>query len=249
MVLISHRYKFIYLKNFKVAGSSIESFFGQFCIDPALQTSYQFIDSCDESITTYGIVNKRYSKLATLDNTLFVKSWKKEYALNDHDDASIIIWFPHKSAEHIKKDIGDQIFNQYLKFCVVRNPYDAFVSAYFWEKIYNNLTWDFKTFCIRSCKDLSELKITNYIRHDDNRLFINGTPICDYYIRYEHLKEDTLQLLEKLGITDYSLDDLPHHKRSLRPKDKPYQEYYDDETKALIYTIFKNIFDMFNYTF
>ena len=30
MVLISHKYKFIYIKNVKVAGTSVESFFGQF---------------------------------------------------------------------------------------------------------------------------------------------------------------------------------------------------------------------------
>lgn len=30
MVLISHKYKFIYIKNRKVAGSSIQSFFGKY---------------------------------------------------------------------------------------------------------------------------------------------------------------------------------------------------------------------------
>ena len=36
MVLISHKYNFIYIKNIKVAGkvSSVEYFFGKYCIDP-----------------------------------------------------------------------------------------------------------------------------------------------------------------------------------------------------------------------
>ena len=29
MVLVSHKYKFIYIKNVKVAGTSVESFFGK----------------------------------------------------------------------------------------------------------------------------------------------------------------------------------------------------------------------------
>ena len=58
MVLISHEYKFIYIKNKKVAGSSIESFFGQFCINPEKST-YNFNDSIKQSIDDYGIIGSR----------------------------------------------------------------------------------------------------------------------------------------------------------------------------------------------
>jgi len=54
--------------------------------------------------------------------------------------------------------------------------------------------------------------------------------------------------LEKLGITDYNLDNLPHHKKSNRP-DVSYQTYYDDETKALVYSMYKNMIDYFGYVF
>jgi len=249
MVIISHLYRFIYLKNYKVAGSSIESFFGQFCIDPALQSSYEFTDICDECITPYGIVNKRYGENFDLsENKLHIVKWIKEYVHNNHN-TNTILWFPHKSAKHIREDIGEEIFNQYLKFCVIRNPYDTIISAYFWSKAYYNITHDFKTYCKQYCKQNMVSRNNNYIRHDNNRLFIDNQPVCDYYIRYEHLKEDTTQLLEKLGITNYNLDDLPHHKGGFRPKDKPYQEYYDDETRELVYETFKQIIDMFHYTF
>lgn len=33
MVLISHKYKFIYIKNYKVGGTSCEVFFQQFCVN------------------------------------------------------------------------------------------------------------------------------------------------------------------------------------------------------------------------
>ena len=40
MVLVSHRYKFIYIKNRKVAGSSVESFFGKYCQNPNKEYAY-----------------------------------------------------------------------------------------------------------------------------------------------------------------------------------------------------------------
>ena len=50
MVLVSHRYNFIYIKNKKVAGSSVESFFGKYCCDPS--SNYLYTDKIDESINT-----------------------------------------------------------------------------------------------------------------------------------------------------------------------------------------------------
>lgn len=105
MVLVSHRYKFIYIKLQKVAGTSVESFFGQFCCDPELP--YVFEHGSDESVTEFGIVGARMGG--------------KEHK-----------WLPHKSAYSIQKDIGEHIFRTYFKFCVIRNPWDTVVSFYCW---------------------------------------------------------------------------------------------------------------------
>lgn len=59
MVLVSHIYKFIYIKNMKVAGSSVESFFGKYCQDP--NKEYNYNDTIDESIDEFGIIGARLS--------------------------------------------------------------------------------------------------------------------------------------------------------------------------------------------
>lgn len=68
MVLISHIYKFIYIKNKKVAGSSVESFFGQFCYDPEIK--YVFEDSQKNYISDFGIIssraNENYEKIINI---------------------------------------------------------------------------------------------------------------------------------------------------------------------------------------
>ena len=60
---------------------------------------------------------------------------------------------------------------------------------------------------------------------------------------------DILSVLEKLGIKDFDLNDLPKHKANLNPHDKPYQAYYDEETKEIVKRLFKKEIDMFNYEF
>ena len=57
MVLVSHKYKFIYIKNVKVAGTSVESFFGKYCIDP--EKDYSYNDCINEHIDEFGILGSR----------------------------------------------------------------------------------------------------------------------------------------------------------------------------------------------
>jgi hypothetical protein len=212
MVLVSHVYKFIYLKNVKVAGTSIESFFAQFCIAPADKATYNFPNKQNEIISEYGILGERGGKFTT--------------------------WYGHKDAAAIKTDLGNKIFDKYLKFCVVRNPYDAVVSHYFFKKTND----DFKTY-------VKNFKNGNHPASNLPRLFLNNLPVCDFYIRYENLIEDTHKLLKLLGITDYNIEDMPTHKTNHNPHTKSYKDYYDDETKEIVRKLFEKEIDFFKYEF
>jgi hypothetical protein len=215
MVLVSHIYKFIYLKNYKVAGSSVESFFGQFCINQKNKIKYSFQDLQDEKITQWGILGSR-------------------------GHGRFTIWNNHKSAKSIKNNLGHELFDSYFKFCVVRNPYDLMVSSYFFEKTKNNFDYNFKSYC----KTFKTPPNPN-----TERMFIDDVEVCNYYIRYENLKNDIIFVLDKLGITDYDINDLPNHKSNYNPRDRCYQSYYDDETKEIVTNLFKIEIEMFGYEF
>jgi len=212
MVLVSHKYKFIYIKNLKVAGSSVESFFGRYCIGP--NKNYSYDDNIDEYIDEYGIIGQRV-------------------------DGKVTIWHNHKSAQDIKRDLGEDKFNEYLKFCVVRNPYDKMVSWYHWYIFENKIppNYPFNHFCRFS-------KINNFYIHG-----IDGESVCDYFIRFENLEEDIIKLCNKLGIKDYDIDLLPKHKSGVRPKYSGYREYYDEITRKLVYNNHKEEFELFGYEF
>ena len=206
MVLVSHKYKFIYIKNEKVAGSSVESFFGKYCIDP--KKEYDYTDDIKQQVDEYGIIGSR--NLGCTEND----KWKN-----------------HKSAIDIKKDLGEKVFNDYFKFCVVRNPYDKMVSLYYWSKS----RLPFKEF-------VKKYHCNNISIHSINRKIV-----CNYFIRYENLEEDIKKVCSKLNIDSYDLSLLPRHKSSQRKNKKHWREYYDKEIKRIVYYKHRNEFELFGY--
>jgi hypothetical protein len=214
MVLVSHRYKFIYVKNMKSAGTSVECFFEKYCSDPSISLNIRENKKTCE-ITPYGIIGTRSF-------------------LNDSST-----WYNHMDCTTIKSRIGDEIFNEYLKFCVVRNPYDKVVSSYnFFKKLGELEGVEFEEYCARPLKILKNLYT------------INGKVECDYFIRYEHLKFDIIELCGKLGIQNININELPTYKSQFRDHSISYRDYYKNERiKKLIYEKFKDEFELFNYTF
>jgi len=207
MVLVSHKYKFIYIKNKKVAGSSVESFFGKYCLNPNLK--YHYNDKIDEHNDEYGIIGSRRGGNAT-------------------------IWVNHKPAKEIKKELGDKMFNEYTKFCVIRNPYDKMVSKYFF----------------RGAKTTFKEFIKNHTSSNINHYFIDKKSVCNYYIRYENLEKDIIELCKILGIENYNITELPNFKSTQRKnKNKHYSKYYDDETKSIVDKVCSKEFELFGYKF
>ena len=216
MVLLSHIYKFIYIKNSKVAGTSVEAFFEKYCMDP--NKEYEQHHERDECISEFGIVGAR-------------------------EGGKVIKYNSHMPCQIISDILGKQLFKRYFKFCVVRNPYDKMVSAFhhFTKDINEeNYKEEFKKFCIN--KDNTTTCIYNCIKK-------NGSPICNFFIRYENLKEDIKKVCEILGIRDYDLNDLPNYKSEYRKEKRHYREYYDEETQKIVYLKHKEEFDYFKYEF
>jgi hypothetical protein len=210
MVLISHIYNFIYIKNRKVAGTSIESFFGQFCVNP--KTKYDFEHKSNQTINKFGIIGGRAAGKRTR-------------------------WNGHIAANKIKKYLGQKKFNKYLKFCVIRNPYDKMVSKYFWVNKNSKKLSSFKDF-------VKYYNVNNLDLHS-----INNNSVCDYYIRYENLEEDIIKLCKMLNIKNYNINDIPKFKSQFRTNRKHYSKYYDNETRKIVYKKCKKEFDLFGYKF
>ena len=132
--------------------------------------------------------------------------------------------------------VGADVFNSYFKFCIVRNPYDKMVSAYFFKVDSGNFKGTFKEFC-KSGNNAYNL----------NRYSIDNVPQCDFYIRFEKLVKHTKKVCKMLNIKRSVK--LPDYKSGHRPKNKHYSKYYDEETKRIVYKLHKKEFLMFGYKF
>jgi len=239
MALVSHKYRFIYFKNYKVAGTSVEELFSQYCVNPDSSFKYETSLSFDK-----GYLDGVKIELDSTGDEYY----DREYGIVGRTNGLGNDAFRgHSNATRIKKyfaeheDLGMGKFDEYLKFCVVRNPYDKMVSLYHWQtqhplgqNIYHNIT--FKEFCKKT--DLKNLEAVHGI---------DGKSVCDYFIRYEHLQEDIVRLCEILNLPDYDITTLPHHKSGLRPSGKHYREYYDEETQNIVYEKHQDEFELFEY--
>jgi len=121
-MLVSHNYRFIYLKTHKTAGTSVEELLEPLCRDDDKTSEH----SSDEYISPTGIVGRRYMGKKTIG-----------------------IWENHTLPQTIKENLGLDLYNDYYKICNIRNPYDVMVSLYHWRlRDTSNINEsDFLNFC------------------------------------------------------------------------------------------------------
>ena len=101
-MIISHRHKFIFLKPRKVGGTSVEVALAQHCGD-------------EDIITPIGTFNPKW------DQDQYVHPGKKWPGYGRH-----------ATLKRVRKQLGEDLWDDYFKFAITRNPWDLVVSQYFW---------------------------------------------------------------------------------------------------------------------
>ena len=130
-MLISHKKNFIYFKTIKTAGTTVEIFFEKECIPSEVYTRPS--ERTKQIMTDDGIVGSRckrewYGKIVMQN---LIKRVFTEGVYNNYFNPQ---WYSHMSASEIRWKIGEEKFQDYFKFCVIRNPFDKVIS-YWWHVI------------------------------------------------------------------------------------------------------------------
>ena len=169
-------------------------------------------------------------------------------------------WYNHMPAAKIKSYVGDEIWNDYFEFCVIRNPFDKLVSAYhFYEWLIDNAKgWRKKKLILDHGlvprKNMDDIKrFRSWVAwarwFNDRSIYVVDQQVCiDFFIRYERLQEDIKTVCQNLDVP-YQPDKLPFLLARINLHERKTQEYYDAGTIRLVRKRFAFELEYFDYEF
>lgn len=239
-MLVSHRKSFIFTKTVKTAGTSVESYFERWCMP---EGEWKQLHVRDEHISDAGIIGERSAR------------------------PSNARWYNHMSAYNIRKQLGHDIWDEYFKFTVVRNPFDKLVSGFF---MFNRpqtgeRSGEDEIRCFRAwLQNFGELAIMNkslieahdvphYLKPielslvDRDKYLIDGEECVDHFIQYESLVPDIKNLCEKLRIP-FEAQQIPEFKKGIRHHRIPIREYFDSQSQEIVQDLYAWEISRFGYS-
>jgi hypothetical protein len=152
----------------------------------------------------------------------------------------------HTTALQLKRKLPAEVFDGYLKFAVVRNPYDRAVSYYHYlvqnaehhrhEKIRGMTFRDYLEYdAERIARGRSQTQLS-CVADEDGRILV------DRILHFESIGPEFAALCRELGLP---ADALPTVNASKKPEDL--SPYADDEARALVERLYSEDFGAFGY--
>ena len=183
--------------------------------------------------------------------TTSIRDWLMERGLVEEGP-----WKRHAKSFQIKQAIEKSIWDNALKFSVVRCPYDRAVSTYLYIKTLAENPSEAvvgKPFTLKSEEWSSKVKnfdefmklsvsdatLSNYLHNTKQAHFIHAPGEFQLILRMERLDEDFEKLCSMLGV-GYSK--LPVHNNSVGRK--PWKEYYTQKAYELVGNLYKDDFEL-----
>jgi hypothetical protein len=226
-MLISFRHEFIFIHNYKVAGTSIKAALSEYgLINPLLNNS-DWNRAIDQSQLRVLYTNKYFRRVIRKLTPGNIRNFKS-----------------HLHAKQIKSYLPDDIYSKYYKFGFVRNPWDWQVSLYHYMSQLsghhqNDIAKGFSSFEEylewRIQKDKRTQK--DFFYDDNNNLIVN------FVGKFENIVSDFDHICNQVG-----LDAKLGHKNSSK-RNNNYRKYYSTATKNLVADHFEEDIKLFDYEF
>jgi hypothetical protein len=142
-----------------------------------------------------------------------------------------------------------ELIGAYTKFCVVRNPWDKFVSA--WHYLEDFRTKDIKSVLSNLPRPVGTGHDYRHITRQQSQLIFDEREelVVDRVVKFETLREELMLLLNELGM-DVCEEDIGWEHRGQRRDVGDYRRYfYDDECHRLFEAAFPDDIRLLGYQF
>ena len=180
-MIISHKYRFIFIKTRKTAGTSIEVLLSSLCDDKDVCTPIYPPELGHVARNYKGRwpLSAELSRQRTGYNVKSATDWIKGRRFRNHS-----------GAQDVKHRVGADIWRSYTTFCVDRNPWDKTLSHFHMCLRGSNPPGSFTDYLANTALCL------NYPLYSDAQ----GQVMVDRVLRYENLNAELFELLSELGV-------------------------------------------------
>ncbi len=228
-MIISHKYKFIFIKTLKTAGTSVEVFLSEHCGANDILTPVWPAVEAHAARNYSGLWNPLRENL--MDPELFIRSGIRDLYHRRR-------FYNHIAAGVVRKRISAKIWKSYFKFAIDRNPWDKTLSYYYWLKRLSPEGFSLADYFAGSDFCL------NYPLYTDSR----GDSLVDRVLKYERLNEDLGEVFAKLGIP-FSGSLKVKAKSEYRSDRTHYRNVFSEAQKNRIEREFEREIALHNYEF
>lgn len=218
-MIVSHKYRFIYLRTEKTGSTSLENLLRE-------------VMSPDED--PHAIYSTPLSRSLPVPTGWLRKTWPQHFGLHYHSPAS-----------DVRKALGAEVFDSYFKFAVERNPWERQLSLYYHRQgrkegtDLNRFNADMQSALFTT---LHHVKLRNWQVYS-----IDNQVVADKVIRFETLQDDVTQVFQQIGLPHDG--QLPRRNVSSGGTRAHYSTYYTDQTRDLIGQWYANEIAHFGFQF
>jgi Sulfotransferase family len=228
-MIVSHKYRFIFLKTRKTAGTSIE-------------LTLSNLAGADAIVTPIFPPEEEHEPRNYKGGWTDIPQWARA---NPHGSARSLVrlatsprgnhlrgYYNHMPAWLVRARLGEEIWNTYFKFCFERNPWDKVVSLYWWTTRNLDRRPSFDDWLYSDSRVASDWFLYS----------LAGECAVDRVGQYETLTSDMREILGHIGVSvgDFELPRAKSGHRSKRVK-------YSPEGLDYVERLFQHEIEMFGY--
>jgi len=221
-VIVSHRYKLIFLKTNKTAGTSVEIWLSKHCGPRDIVAP---ISPADEAIRRdLGYRSAQNTRVPFARYTR--RDWRRLLRRR-----RLARFYNHMPAWKVRAAVGPRVWQDYFKFCIERNPFDRVISQFYhWRQ------GPFGAPDVTFQQYLRSERILRLRKKGRSVYTLSGDVAVDRVLRYENLESELAAVADQLGLP--GAIDLPRAKGAFREDRRPYREIWNDEDRRIIERMF-----------